>query len=71
MTYIDKSDVNLNPDSELDPFWVTGFCDAESSFSMFITKSYTSKIGYTVSPCFTITLHIRDLAILKSIQAFF
>lgn len=45
----------------LNPWWVTGFCDAESSFSMFISKSNSSIIGWTVSSCFNITLHIRDL----------
>jgi hypothetical protein len=42
MTHIDKSSANLNSDYRLNPWWVTGFCDAESSFSMFITKSNTT-----------------------------
>ena len=38
---------------------------------MFISKSNSTAIGWTVSPCFNITLHIRDLDTLKAIQVFF
>jgi hypothetical protein len=38
---------------------------------MFISKSNFTTIGWTVSPCFNITLHIRDLDTLKAIQMFF
>jgi hypothetical protein len=31
--------INLKPDSEnLDPYWITGFSDAESCFSIIISK---------------------------------
>ena len=56
---------------ELQPWWITGFCDAESSFSMFISKTKNTVIGWSISPCFNITLHIRDLELLKKIQIFF
>jgi hypothetical protein len=32
-------------ESELDPYWVTGFADAESSFSLKVSRKSTSKIG--------------------------
>lgn len=32
-------------DKILNSWWVTGFCDAESSFSMFIQKSQSGLIG--------------------------
>lgn len=69
----DASTTSTNSYSKLllNPWWISGFCDAESSFSMFINKSDTTKIGFTVSPCFNITLHIRDLDTLKAIQVFF
>jgi hypothetical protein len=38
---------------------------------MFIKKTYNSAIGWIVSPCFNITLHVRDLDTLKNIQKFF
>jgi len=51
--------------------WVTGFADAESSFSLRITKDSGRKTGWRVLPIFTIELHKRDIALLKQIQAFF
>lgn len=55
----------------LNPWWVTGFVDAEGSFSMSIFKSKTAAIGWTVEPCFIITLHVRDLELLNAIKNFF
>ena len=70
--------IKLNPQiikqdclSNLNPWWVTGFSDAESSFSMFISRSKNTIIGWTITPTFNITLHIRDIELLKSIQNFF
>ena len=57
--------------STLNPWWVTGFVDAEGSFSMSIFKSKTAAIGWTIEPCFIITLHVRDLELLYSIKNFF
>lgn len=55
----------------LNPWWVTGFVDAEGSFSMSIIKSKTAAIGWTIEPCFIITLHVRDLELLYYIKNFF
>lgn len=55
----------------MNPWWVTGFVDAEGSFSMSIFKSKTASIGWTIGPCFIITLHERDLELLNSIKKFF
>lgn len=57
--------------SILNPWWVTGFVDAEGSFCMSIFKSKTASIGWTIEPCFIITLHGRDLELLNSIKNFF
>jgi len=38
---------------------------------MSIQKSKTSIIGWTISPCFIITLHKKDLKLLKAIKNFF
>ena len=49
---------------KLNPWFVTGFADAESSFSMSVFKSKTAAIGWTVEPCFIITslrLHKKDI----------
>lgn len=55
----------------LNPWWVTGFVDAEGSFAMSLFRSKTAAIGWTIEPCFIITLHVRDLELLKSIKNFF
>lgn len=57
--------------SVLDPWFITGFSDAESCFSIFITKSKSYALGWTVSLSFEIGLHVRDIATLKAIQDFF
>lgn len=56
---------------KLNPWWVTGFTDAEGSFSMSIYRSKTAAIGWTIEPSFSITLHKRDLELLNSIKTFF
>ena len=63
-----SSDKN-NP--TLNPWFVTGFVDAEGSFSMSIFKSKTAAIGWTIEPCFIITLHKKDIELLNKIQSFF
>jgi len=62
---------NFKNDRKLSPYWVTGFADAESSFSIRITKDKKRKVAWRVSPIFSIELHKRDLLILKRLQIFF
>jgi len=38
---------------------------------MSILKSKTAAIGWTIEPCFIITLHVKDLELLKAIHGFF
>jgi hypothetical protein len=57
--------------SSLNPWYITGFADAESCFSIRITKSTTHLTGWQVQPRFSIGLDKRDLALLKKIQSFF
>jgi len=57
--------------TKLNPWWVTGFADAEGSFNMSIFKSKTAAIGWTIEPSFNITLHKRELELLNAIQTFF
>lgn len=58
-------------DYMLNPWWVTGFCDGESSFSILIRKSKTHKLGWSVELCFQVELHKKDIAILKQIKSYF
>jgi len=60
-----------NSNNKLCPYWITGFADAESSFSIRITKNKDRKIGWRISPIFSIELHKKDLLLLSRIQAFF
>uniref|UniRef100_UPI0030DF66BF hypothetical protein n=1 Tax=Dematophora necatrix TaxID=2751867 RepID=UPI0030DF66BF len=56
--------------NNLNPWFLTGFSDGESSFTVRIFKSKTSKIGWTIQPVFQIGLHKKDLNLLKKIQEF-
>ncbi len=56
--------------NNLNPWFLTGFSDGESSFTVRIFKSKTLKIGWTIQPVFQIGLHKKDLDLLKKIQVF-
>jgi len=58
-------------DVELCPNWVTGFADAESSFSLKVSKKSTAKSGWSVIPEFRIELHSRDIILLRRIKDYF
>ena len=60
-----------NEKNYLDPWFVTGFSDAEGCFMISIRENPASKLGWSVVVCFQISLHVKDRAILNSIEAFF
>ena len=62
---------NVVSESNLCPYWVSGFADAESSFSLSMFKSSKSKAGWAVRPDFIINLHSKDTALLRRIHSFF
>ena len=62
---------NVVSESNLCPYWVSGFADAESSFSLSMFKSSKSKAGWAVRPDFIINLHSKDTALLRMIHSFF
>jgi hypothetical protein len=53
---------------KLNPWWTTGFADAEGSFSILIQHNTKFNTNWRVKAIFSIGLHIKDLAILESIQ---
>ena len=61
------------PLTKLDPWFVTGFCDGEASFSVSISidKRIKGRVGWTVKPSFQISLHSRDMNLLLQLQEFF
>lgn len=60
-----------NSISNIDPNYITGFCDGEACFHLSIRKNNRYSIGYYVNPVFCITLHNKDLDLLKLIKEFF
>lgn len=59
-----------NPSLHLNPWFITGFVDAEGSFILKIRKSPKYKAGWKVEPVFSIGLHKKDLRILEQIQIY-
>jgi hypothetical protein len=61
------SDINI----QLNPSWVTGFTDAEGTFTVVFDKVNTRKLNWRIQPKFQISLHVRDLPLLLKVQQFF
>ena len=55
----------------LNPWWVTGYTDAEGSFLINTFQAKTNKIGYAVKLQYQIAVHYSDKLILYIIKAFF
>lgn len=53
---------------KLHPYFVTGFCDAESYFHISITKNPKYKAGWQIKFVFGIALHKKDQKFLELIQ---
>lgn len=56
--------------NNLNPYWVTGFSDAESCFGFRIRKNPELKAGWEMIPYFSINLHVKDFSILLDIKEF-
>ena len=54
----------------LNPWFFTGFSDAEGSFSILIQINSQYATGWRIKPIFTIGLHKKDLDLLKNIQSY-
>lgn len=55
----------------LNPWFITGFADAESCFYVGIQKSTKVSTGWEIHPEFKIELHEKDCALLEIIQKYF
>lgn len=58
-------------DSTLPSYWVTGFADAEACFFINVNKKNSYKIGWGVQCEFNISIHIKDLILLRELHLFF
>lgn len=56
--------------NSLNPNWITGFADAEASFTVNIVESAKYRGGWLVQPVFSIGLHQKDIAILEQIKIY-
>lgn len=56
--------------SLLNPWFLTGFTDAEASFNMVVAKSNTASVGWIIQARFVIELHTKDTSLLTLLQAF-
>jgi hypothetical protein len=52
----------------VNPWFVTGFSDAESSFSILIQANSKYTTGWRIKPIFAIGLHKKDLELLENLQ---
>lgn len=52
-------------------YWITGFADAESSFVVCLSKSKTTKLGWSINLSFSIEVNSKDTFNLNKIKAFF
>ena len=60
-----------HPLSTLDPWFITGFVDAEGCFMIGLTKSELYRSGYQVTAIFKISLHRKDYDLLCQIRDYF
>ena len=69
--YSNKTCPTGNKSHKLEPWFITGFSDAESSFSVSCYKDNKLKIGWQLQPAYSIGLHKKDVSVLLLIQSFF
>ncbi len=55
----------------LHPWYVTGLVEGEGAFSVSFNRRAKLTIGIETRPSFSVTLHRRDLDLLKALRAFF
>ena len=58
----------MNKLIKLNPWFITGFTDAEGCFSLSIVRNKKMKAGWQVKQSFQISLHQKDKALLQQIQ---
>lgn len=54
-----------------EPWFISGFTDAELCFLVIVRKTPKSKLGWKIKTNFIINLHKKDVELLKPIQSYF
>ena len=65
-----STNLSRNLPNNLNPWYLTGFSDGESNFTVRIFQSNLVKVGWIVQPVFQIGLHKKDLSLLENIKAY-
>lgn len=60
-----------NYETKINPWFITGFADAESTFNILVQPRSDSKTKWRVKAIFAICLNKKDLAIMESIKTWF
>jgi hypothetical protein len=58
----------INYNQVLNPWWITGFTDAEGCFQIQLRQDMKQKLKWRIGPAFQIKLHIKDIAILEAFK---
>lgn len=63
----------LISNAKLNSWFITGFCDAESTFgiSIYIDKRIKGKLGWAIKPSFQISLNSKDIEIFLKFKEYF
>lgn len=65
----ERSDATTLNSCAINPWFITGFSDAEGSFGISILNSPASRAGFSVKAVFSIGLHTKDGAVLEQIKS--
>jgi len=66
-----STDSNFIRPFMLNPWFISGFVDAEGCFRIKIISNASLKNKWGVSASFKITIHLRDKSLLEQIQSYF
>jgi hypothetical protein len=58
-------------DMKLEPWYVTGLCEGEASFSVSFNWRRKLNVGIETRPSFSVTLNARDLELIKALRSYF
>lgn len=70
--FIENYTISLaSTNQKLNPWYITGYADAESCFNIHLVKNSTNLIGWQVQARFILEVNLKDLDSLYKIQTFF